>query len=30
MGKLTKVLNVDLMDSTGMKINGALFGEVAK
>lgn len=29
-GKPTKVLNVELMDSTGCKITGALFGDSAK
>lgn len=29
-GKDTKVLNLELMDRTGMKISGAFFGEAAK
>jgi len=28
-GKDTKVLNVELMDRTGMKISGAFFGDAA-
>lgn len=29
-GKLTKVLNVQFMDSLGMRITGALFGDSAQ
>ena len=29
-GKQTKVMNVELMDNTGMRITGAMFGEAAK
>jgi hypothetical protein len=29
-GKLTKVMNIELMDSTGMRITAAMFGETAQ